>query len=41
MHLFLMQEWTNEEIENEMDLVETLVKSIRSIRADLPANERL
>ncbi|MCL7046507.1 hypothetical protein MKW94_009913 [Papaver nudicaule] len=36
-----VKEWTNEEIENEMDLVETLVKSIRSIRADLPANERL
>ncbi|XP_026409220.1 valine--tRNA ligase, mitochondrial 1-like isoform X2 [Papaver somniferum] len=37
----VVKEWTNEAIENEMDLVETLVKSIRSIRADLPPNERL
>ncbi|XP_027069479.2 valine--tRNA ligase, mitochondrial 1-like isoform X1 [Coffea arabica] len=32
--------WNNDTVESEMDLVEAVVKSLRSIRSLLPANER-
>ncbi|PIA49674.1 hypothetical protein AQUCO_01300442v1, partial [Aquilegia coerulea] len=34
------EEWTNEEIESEMGLVEAAVKSLRSLRSQLPPSER-
>nr|GEU96755.1 valine--tRNA ligase, mitochondrial 1-like isoform X2 [Tanacetum cinerariifolium] len=34
------ESWTNERVEYEMDVVESAVKSLRSIRANLPAGER-
>ncbi|ERN14543.1 hypothetical protein AMTR_s00038p00088230 [Amborella trichopoda] len=36
----VVEEWTNEEIENEMNLIESTVRSIRSLRTLLPPNER-
>uniref|UniRef100_A0A161ZYQ6 valine--tRNA ligase n=1 Tax=Daucus carota subsp. sativus TaxID=79200 RepID=A0A161ZYQ6_DAUCS len=36
----VIEHWTNEKVENEMNLVESVVKSYRSLRAELPANER-
>lgn len=36
----VLQHWTNEKVENEMNLVESVVKSYRSLRAEMPANER-
>eukprot|EP00262_Sarcandra_glabra_P008440 TRINITY_DN2196_c1_g1_i2.p1 TRINITY_DN2196_c1_g1~~TRINITY_DN2196_c1_g1_i2.p1 ORF type:complete len:1056 (+),score=239.90 TRINITY_DN2196_c1_g1_i2:303-3470(+) len=36
----IVEEWTNEGIEYKMDLVESAVKSIRSLRPLLPPNER-
>nr|XP_043627518.1 valine--tRNA ligase, mitochondrial 1 [Erigeron canadensis] len=35
-----VESWTNETAEKEMEVVESAVKSIRSIRANLPAAER-
>ncbi|KAK3034819.1 hypothetical protein RJ639_033724 [Escallonia herrerae] len=32
--------WSNERVENDMDTVESAVKSLRSLRESLPANER-
>ncbi|KAL3526173.1 hypothetical protein ACH5RR_014545 [Cinchona calisaya] len=32
--------WNNETVESEMDMVESVVRSLRSIRSSLPANER-
>ena len=34
-----MQSWTNEKVEFEMDMVESAVKSLRSLRANLAAGE--
>lgn len=39
-YVLYFQEWTNEQVEHEMDLVESAVKSIRSLRSSLPANQR-
>ncbi|KAI3496387.1 hypothetical protein L1887_38748 [Cichorium endivia] len=36
----VVESWTNEKIEYEMEVVESAVKSLRSIRANLPAQER-
>ncbi|XP_058071799.1 valine--tRNA ligase, mitochondrial 1 isoform X2 [Magnolia sinica] len=36
----VVEEWINERIEYEMDLVESAVKSLRSLRSLLPPNER-
>ncbi|XXG89905.1 hypothetical protein AAC387_Pa12g1796 [Persea americana] len=36
----VIEEWTNERIEEEMDLIESAVKSLRSLRPLLPPNER-
>ncbi|OVA16157.1 Aminoacyl-tRNA synthetase [Macleaya cordata] len=36
----VVKEWTNEVIEYEMDLVESTVKSLRSLRSQLSPNER-
>ena len=35
-----LQSWTNATVEYEMDMVESAVKSLRSIKANLPAKER-
>ncbi|XP_043712744.1 valine--tRNA ligase, mitochondrial 1 [Telopea speciosissima] len=36
----VVKEWSNERIEDEMDLVEQAVRSLRSFRSELPPNER-
>ncbi|KAL6003256.1 Valine--tRNA ligase, mitochondrial 1 [Asimina triloba] len=36
----VIEEWTNEQIEYDMGLVESAVKSLRSLRTQLPPNER-
>ncbi|XP_034710261.1 valine--tRNA ligase, mitochondrial 1 isoform X2 [Vitis riparia] len=36
----VVQHWTNERVEYEMDLVESTVKSLRSLRSLMPAKER-
>ncbi|CAN6453689.1 unnamed protein product [Victoria cruziana] len=36
----VIEEWTDEEIEKEMNLLDSVVRSIRSLRALLPAEER-
>ncbi|XP_071729730.1 valine--tRNA ligase, mitochondrial 1 isoform X2 [Rutidosis leptorrhynchoides] len=35
----VVESWTNEEVESEMETIECAVKSFRSIRANLPATE--
>ncbi|GER47214.1 valine--tRNA ligase [Striga asiatica] len=35
-----MQSWTNDEVELEMDMIESVVKSLRSLRSQLAPNER-
>jgi valyl-tRNA synthetase len=36
----VVESWTNERVESEMEMVESAVKSLRSLRASLPAKER-
>lgn len=36
----VVQSWTNERVESEMDVVESAVKSLRSLRSSMPAKER-
>ncbi|KAM7474595.1 hypothetical protein LguiB_021838 [Lonicera macranthoides] len=36
----VVEAWTSEKVEYEMDMVESAVKSLRSLRASLPAKER-
>lgn len=36
----VVQSWTNERVEHEMELIESAVKSLRSLKALLPAKER-
>ncbi|KAI7983124.1 Mitochondrial proton/calcium exchanger protein [Camellia lanceoleosa] len=38
--LMLLPCWTTEKVEYEMDMVESAVKSLRSLRALMPAKER-
>ena len=41
MTFFLpLQSWTNERVEYEMDLVESTVRSLRSLRAELLAKQK-
>ncbi|XP_010273593.1 PREDICTED: valine--tRNA ligase, mitochondrial 1 [Nelumbo nucifera] len=37
----VVKEWTNERIEQEVDLIVSIVKSHRSLRSSLPSNQRL
>lgn len=34
------QSWTNDDVELEMDMVESVVRSLRSLRSQLAPNER-
>ncbi|KAL1565985.1 Valine--tRNA ligase, mitochondrial 1 [Salvia divinorum] len=37
----VVKSWTNDDVESEMDMIESVVKSLRSLKSQLPANERL
>ncbi|KAG6412055.1 hypothetical protein SASPL_124718 [Salvia splendens] len=37
----VVKSWTNDDVEAEMDMIESVVKSLRSLKSQLPSNERL
>ncbi|XP_057805457.1 valine--tRNA ligase, mitochondrial 1 [Salvia miltiorrhiza] len=37
----VVKSWINDDVESEMDMIESVVKSLRSLRSQLPPNERL